>query len=95
MTLAAIRPTAIRISWSPPPAKDQNGLIRQYQINITEVDTDTVTLRTSVSTYIVLFELHPFYTYECIVGAVTVTEGPYSDLMTITTPEDGELLICG
>ncbi len=91
--MTATGPSSIRISWSPPPVADQNGLIRRYRINVTEVDTGSVFVRTSGSTYVVLFELHPFYTYECIIGAVTVAEGPYSGLETITTPEDGTCFV--
>lgn len=87
--MTAIGPTSIRITWSPPPLMSQNGLIREYRVNVTEVDTGKVFVRTSGSTYLILYELHPYYTYECIIGAVTIAEGPYSDMETITTPEDG------
>ena len=33
--------------------------------------------------------LHPYYTYTCTVSAVTVGEGPPSELITVRTAEDG------
>ena len=35
-------------------------------------------------------ELHPYYTYEIVVAAVTVAVGPYSIPVQITTPEDSK-----
>ena len=34
--------------------------------------------------------LHPFYTYTCIVAAVTVGVGPYSATVEVELPEDGK-----
>ena len=34
--------------------------------------------------------LHPFYTYTCIVAAVTVGLGPYSTAVEVELPEDGK-----
>ena len=34
--------------------------------------------------------LHPFYTYICIVAAVTVGLGPYSATVVVELPEDGK-----
>lgn len=91
VSLTIVSSTSIRVSWSPPLTDDHNGIIRLYNINITEVDTGDVFMETSVSTFLVLSNLHPFYTYECIVSAFTIAEGPYSEEAEITTPEDGML----
>ncbi len=65
----------------------------EYRINITEVDTGNVLSLVSYSTSITIEFLHPYYTYTSIVSAVTVDEGPYSEVFTITTPQDGIFFI--
>ena len=44
---------------------------------------------TAVNTSLRVSPLHPFYTYTCIVAAVTVGLGPYSAPVVVQTPEDG------
>ena len=83
----------IRLSWGEPPSNQQNGIIREYRVNITEVATGRVFQRVSTTTSIEITSLHPFYVYEWTVSAFTVGEGPYSSISTITTPEDGKLTL--
>ena len=47
----------------------------------------------STTTSIEITSLHPFYVYEWSVSAFTVGEGPYSSIVTLTTPEDGKLIV--
>ena len=65
----------------------QNGRIRLYNIEITEVETGTVLQFTSNTTSITIENLTPFYNYTCTVSAETVSEGPYSDEITFVLPE--------
>ena len=44
---------------------------------------------TSFTTAFTVQSLHPYYFYECSVGAHTVSTGPYSTPFIIQTPEDG------
>ena len=83
----------IRLSWGEPPSNQQNGIIREYRVNITEVATGRVFQRVSATTFIEITSLHPFYVYEWTVSAFTVGEGPYSSISTVTTPEDGKLTL--
>lgn len=83
---------SIVLIWSSPPLNEQNGIIVYYQVNITEVETGNEISLLSPDTFITVPFLHPFYTYVCIVSAVTVIEGPYSDEFIITTPQDGNLV---
>lgn len=39
-------------------------------------------------------DLHPFYTYQVNVAAVTVDTGPFSPTLTFTMPEDGKSFDC-
>ena len=87
--LSATSSSSIGISWSPPPAGDRNGVITQYRINITEVITGRVITLTSTTTSITARGLHPYYMYECVISAFTIGVGPYSQVIRITTPEDG------
>lgn len=68
----------------------RNGIIRQYKINITELDTGIEIVLYSIITQLTVSSLHPFYTYHCRVSAFTVEYGPYTEGFQITTPEDGE-----
>ena len=70
---------------------ERNGIIMEYHINITELDTGNVLSLVSYNTFITVQFLHPYYTYASIVSAVTIGEGPYSEIFIITTPEDGKI----
>ena len=85
----ALSSTSIILTWSPPPMSCQNGIIREYRINVTEVETGRVLVFVSTSTTLTLSSLHPYYTYQCIVSAYTVGVGPYADNFTVVTLEDG------
>ena len=88
--MSAENSTAIQVSWNPPPAELWNGQITEYRIDILELDTDRELSYTSMTTSILIQFLHPFYTYECSVSAYTVDEGPYSEIINVTTLEDGK-----
>ena len=87
--MAAINSTTLMISWMPPPFEHQNGVIREYRVNITERETGMAYRLATAATTLTVSSLHPFYTYECITAAFTIAEGPYSAEVNITMPEDG------
>ena len=91
---ASVSSTSFVLSWSPPPISQQNGVIREYTVNITEIQTGLSIILNSTSTSVSVLSLHPYYTYECTVSAYTVGGGPYSEVFTITTPEDGMSHLC-
>ena len=91
---ASVGSTSFVLSWSPPPTSQQNGIIREYTVNITEIQTGISIILNSTSTSVSVLSLHPYYTYECRVSAYTVGSGPYSEVFTITTPEDGMSHLC-
>ena len=68
----------------------RNGIVREYKITITEVETETEIVLYSTDSPLILSTLHPFYTYVCRVSAFTVEYGPYSEESLIVTPQDGE-----
>lgn len=79
----------IYISWSPPLPELRNGEIRYYIISSEETETGMTTNHTSTKTEFTLVSLHPYYGYDIIVAAVTVTPGPFSVRVTIWTKQDG------
>ena len=87
----SVSSTSFVLSWMPPPTSQQNGIIREYTVNITELQTGISIVLNSTSTSVSARSLHPYYTYECVVSAYTVGSGPYSEVFTITTSEDGML----
>ena len=87
--MTAIDSTTLMISWMPPPLEHQNGIIREYQVNITERETGIAHHLTTAATTLTVSSLHPFYTYDCTLAAFTIAEGPYSVEVNITMPEDG------
>ena len=89
VSIMLLSPTSLFISWSPPPLDTQNGIITEYRVNITELETGNEISFISFTTSISVQFLHPYYTYFCIVSAVTIAEGPPSEAVVITTPEDG------
>ena len=83
--------TTVYLAWEPPPSDTTNGIIREYIIHVS-VPTDTTDnfMEVSNATFHTLSNLHPFYTYEIKVAAVTIGPGPYSNASIVTTPQDGK-----
>ena len=84
-----ITPTSFRLSWDPPPTEHYNGIIREYRVNVTEIQTGRRFTQSTQDTEIVIADLHPFYVYNCAVAAVTVSDGNYSAVISVRTAESG------
>ena len=76
-----------------PPTTHHNGIIRHFVIIITEINTGSEFQLTSEATLEVVSSLHPFYTYEVVVAAVTTDTGPLSDSIVFQLPEDGKMQV--
>ncbi len=85
----ALSPSVLLIQWEPPNMEQQNGVIRRYVINITEIETTTSKMFYSNETNITLDSRHPFYQYSYSVSAVTFRPGPFSSIDVIQMPEAG------
>ena len=81
--------TTVVLSWMAPLPTHTNGIIRYYSVNLTETDTGAQIQIESETTTKLVSSLHPYYTYDVIVAAVTVGSGPYSPPVTFQLPEDG------
>ena len=76
--------------WNPPPAEEQNGIIVNYVINVTEADRGVTFQLFSRNTSVSVNSLLPFTSYNFLIAASTsVGVGPFSRLLTLQTPEDG------
>ena len=66
-------------------------MIREYRINVTELETGAVftTSTDSETTELAVNSLHPFYTYTFIIVPVTVDVGTNYSNITIRTEEAG------
>ncbi len=69
---------SLEITWDPPSAELQNGLIRMYSIGVTTQETGRRQNFTTLGsiTRLVVENLSPFYRYECEVLAITLGPGP-------------------
>lgn len=89
MSISGVTSTGFTLSWNHPPEEDWNGQIRHFFVNITEVNTGMQYELTTASNTVEINFLHPFYTYLCSVAAVTVSSGPYSTPVPVTTTSAG------
>ena len=86
-------PRSIALRWDPPLPEDRNGPITGYLVNVTVVETgEMFEINTTLTTF-GLFFLTPFTTYEFTIAASTeVGLGPFSEVVSVLTPEDGKNL---
>ena len=67
----------------------QNGVIREYWIDIVDIRSNSSQERITIDTFENVSGLHPNYDYKFTVTAVTIGPGPLSPPVIITTLEDG------
>ena len=81
------------VAWIPPLEEDQNGIVRSYTVNVTELNTGSQFQRIVMGTDILLDQLHPYYVYQVTVAAFTIGNGPFSaPVSNITHPAGKECL---
>ena len=74
----ALSATAIRLSWSPPPAGSQNGVIIDYEARFVSVGGERI-IHTRSQT-VTMFGLNPNQQYSCFVSAYTrAGKGPSAE----------------
>jgi hypothetical protein len=78
----------LELTWTPPPALDQNGVITSYAVKVHGVETDAVWTMIAVNEDIKIGSLNYSYRYNCSVAASTSTGvGPFSQAITLTIDE--------
>ena len=92
LNVRQVTSTSFILSWSAPPLREQNGLIRHYSVRCTHQEGDFEILTDSLTARLIT-NLRPFYNYTCSVAAVTIAPGPYSSTVLVTTLEDGKILL--
>ena len=92
LDVRTIDSTTIELVWTEPPIETHNGIIVSYFINISVSNTKTsFVVNATTAAPLNITELHPYYGYSLRVAAVTSQgAGPFSEAVSITTPEDGE-----
>ena len=80
------------LAWDPPLLEVRNGIIQQYMIRVTELETGRVWNLSTPAMSITITSLHPYYTYNCTVAAVTSGTGPFSPPFVIQLPEAGMIV---
>lgn len=84
--------TTLRLSWAPPLLASQNGIITEYVVNVSVMDTgERFQHRVQgPASSLTLASLHPDYIYTYTVSSSTaVGVGPFSSAGSIRMPEDG------
>jgi len=93
LVAANVTSDSISLAWDPPTAANQNGIIHTYNINVTVLENGDNIQLTANNTELFLDMLHPYYTYNFIISAVTIGPGPPSSVYTITTEEEGNVTL--
>lgn len=92
VTATAVSPTAVRVSWQPPPAERANGRIAYYKLLCVESgrgDSEATVVRLNQTSF-VLDELRRWTEYRIwVMAGTSVGDGPPSYPVTIRTHEDG------
>ena len=84
----AVSSSSIVITWIPPLPEQQNGVIRSYYINVTELPTGIIReiVAHGDESIEIVNLLHPYYVYECAIAAFTVGLGPPAFAQALTDP---------
>ena len=90
VSVVTVTSTTIKLSWLPPPSNSHNGIIRSYVVTLQETNTGTTLYYNVTDTEITVSSLHPYYSYECRIAAVTVSTGPFSTALTVITKQAGK-----
>ena len=92
LAAAAVSSTSISFTWEAPSFELQNGIIRSYHINVTELETGQMWsyVTPGIDTLLILNSLHPFYQYNCSIAANTIALGPTA-YTVIQTQSEGTL----
>ena len=90
VTISEVNATAIYLTWDG--VLTQAGILRSYVIRVLEEDTGTI-LEYRTSLMSITISVHPDYVYRCSISVFTVATGPFSDVVTVRTPQAGKYKI--
>ena len=81
--------TSIYLSWDLPSKSGRNGIVRSYIVKKIQVNNGVTTYHNATTSTFTATSLHPYYVYNFSVAAVTVATGVFSDVLSVTTDEEG------
>ncbi len=81
---------SISLTWSPPQADQQNGILRHYIVTLTSILPPVTGNISSSQNSVTIRGLRPYTLYSCVVQAGTVGLGPPTTAQQIWTPQDGK-----
>ena len=90
VTVLPMNASTVMVSWSPLSEEDKNGIIQGYTVRVVGVHTDENITLSVTTTETIVGGLHPFYSYEFRVAAVTILHGPFSNPETAIMPPIGK-----
>ena len=92
ITVTVVSSVAISVTWEPPLAQDQNGIITSYIIQLYDTVNGQTTLyeREGHHSQLVIDVLHPYYVYDVSMAAKTVELGPFSASQSVQTFQDSK-----
>ena len=91
--MAIVNSTSVSLSWSELPPPDRNGVIVSYTVCLTSVQSGKSTNYSAATAPFTVVDLHPDFTYNVRVAAVTVVgSGPFSSLLKARLPEAGTIM---
>ena len=91
LTVRAVNPRTITMSWDPPQPDQRNGIIQRYAVNITTLtDQQTVFHSLLTSTSHTVDSLRPYSSYSCAVAAETGAGRGSHITQIIHMPEDSK-----
>ena len=94
LVAVVISSSAVNLSWQPVFPEEQNGIIIQYIVNVTTVETGEGFELVSAFNKLTVNSLHPHWTYIFTVSAETsVGVGRPSLAVTASTLEDGKTVL--
>lgn len=80
----------VQVTWLPLQSSELNGILMFYSVHFSVAETLETFEHKTNNTVFIITDAHPYYTYSIKVSAVTVAYGPYTPVITVTTPQDGE-----
>ena len=89
--LKSVSYTSINVSWGTPAMP--NGVIRSYIIRISNGSVVKEYNSTGMQTYMVISGLMPNQNYTVSLAATTNERGPFSNSLSITLEEKGNIMI--
>ena len=82
--------SSVILYWESPPASEHNGVIRFYELNVSDSQSDLSVHFTTIDTKYTLIGLEPYHWYIVQVSAVTIRTGEPSSQLILRTLEDCE-----